>query len=571
MVRTEDIGILEAHRQIQQAAHGARAELKAQLARMLGMSIKTLDRRRMELAGRTRRPRADKGRRSKPNFTEHVETVFALKKKLQAIEDTRSLSTADAIRIAERDGLIPVGALEAHEADRAAVKLGITKAVRVVRMDCDRANKVALTDGSGSEYFYPIEEYGDGDWLIGTLSTKENEQKNRRIKIVDSRQHTVDSEQTKDKDEKSRRMLYYYGFLDMHSRLFFADIVITAGENCEDHARACEAAWRPKSDHPMAGVPEKVFTDNGPLGASEMGQSLLASLGIELVTHMPYKARAKGAIERCWRTVWQRFELPFLLDKGRTYRLSEIRAMFTAYLAEFNAKTSPGAYAAGRSRSEMYRESMAAQEPRLLPADLRLTDLMMRSAFKVVDKSCRIRWDNVYYEIIGTPAAMIGEKVLCRRSHSGEVEVRDPQTYLWLPTKDYKPVEFGDFRAFKGNINDRLAARGAELPAPSMMLHESAEGLTAADGVIDLRRAREIRVAGDGCGVTGVGYSSVDEAIAWIADEIGMPVWKLGAETEAAVRAAVAEHLDDRAMISEMARGINERLNGAVTSRQGKT
>ncbi len=435
-------------------------------------------------------------------------------------------------------------------------------------MDCSEANKVHYTDGSGSEHLYPIERLEDGDWLIGLRTTREKEQKNRRVKSAGFGDPALQNKKgmagigvpALQSDETTRRMVYYYGILDLHSRLLYAVMIVAAGEGSEDHAQALEMAWRAKSDSPMIGLPDILFTDNGPIGASEMGAAMLESVGVKLETHLPYNAKAKGAIERVWRTAWQRFELPFLVNKSRTFRLSELQTMLSAYLQKYNDKRSCGYYAENRSRAKMYRDGIAARELRLLPEHVHLGDLLVRTRFRTVDASCRIQWDKKFYEIIGTPSALIDKKALCRRTPLGDVEVRNPDTMIWLPTKDWSPVEFGDYRAFKNDVNNELTTAGEELPMPSRAIFENAALQT--EGVIDLARAREVGIiAGETPALPA--FESLGAAILRVNEIIGCQIRDFDEATREMIVSYVGEHLTERAAIEDYARGLGEELAAA--------
>jgi hypothetical protein len=66
---------------------------------------------------------------------------------------------------------------------------------------------------------------------------------------------------------------------------------------------------------PFHGIPEMIYTDNGPIAKSHVFQNVMDCLRINLVTHMPalkdgrrVTARSKGKVERPFRTVKEAHE-----------------------------------------------------------------------------------------------------------------------------------------------------------------------------------------------------------------------------------------------------------------------
>jgi NAD(P)-dependent dehydrogenase (short-subunit alcohol dehydrogenase family) len=69
------------------------------------------------------------------------------------------------------------------------------------------------------------------------------------------------------------------------------------------------------------GIPEAIYTDNGPIAKSRIFGRVLECLGVRLMTHVPAgkdgrrtTARSKGKVERPFRTVKEAHETPKVID-----------------------------------------------------------------------------------------------------------------------------------------------------------------------------------------------------------------------------------------------------------------
>lgn len=523
--------------EIQAASHGRKTSVKKRWADTFKVTEQTLDRWMMEVCGRRHSIRADAGKsRSDRNLkTKMVENVWALKASIEAHEQKRSLSTQDAIRLAEINEIITPGELSVSTANAIARKLGYTVKERCVRVEYGEANEAHVTDGSGSEYFYIKEYDGQGNPIIGVRTLKRAE-RNRKLR--------PDGSYTQDE----RALLYYYSVVDGYSRLLYLDLVVAAGENAQDHTSALQRAWQTKADHPMCGMPRMVFTDNGPLGNSSMGWNLFEELDIELTTHLPYNARAKAKVERPFRTLWQKFELLFLLKKDETYHIEEIRELLKNFVYEQNQKKSPSAHADGRSREKMYAESMATQSPRMLHEGTDLLAMLTSSFVATVDAYGCIRKDNALHEIVDCPAALIGQKVEARKNTYGEVVVLHRQTGSKFITRAFMPLVAGNYRAFKHGANEERIARGREMPAPDFRIWGQRQALP--ENAVSLSEVRAKKII--------EGYGSAEAALLAMADMAGVALGDLPDSVSQRLGALAEEHKGNREKIAEIAKAIKE-------------
>lgn len=145
-----------------------------------------------------------------------------------------------------------------------------------------------------------------------------------------------------------------------------------------------QAIWKkPIVEWPMCGIPKQLHLDQGGDFTSRHLEQVAADLGITLIFATPYLARAKGKIERFWRTLNEQLwcELPGYVGPSVQDRpaniapaltLSEVEHYLVAYfLAVYHARphTTTG-------EPPAIRWQKAGFEPRM-PISLRQMDLLL--------------------------------------------------------------------------------------------------------------------------------------------------------------------------------------------------
>ena len=83
-------------------------------------------------------------------------------------------------------------------------------------------------------------------------------------------------------------------------------------------------APKPEAELPFQGIPAAIYMDNGPVSRSKVFQSVMGSLGVRVLTHMPPSeaerrtpARAKGKVERPFRTIKEVHETLYHFHKPK--------------------------------------------------------------------------------------------------------------------------------------------------------------------------------------------------------------------------------------------------------------
>jgi len=94
---------------------------------------------------------------------------------------------------------------------------------------------------------------------------------------------------------------------------------------------------------PFQGIPEMIYTDNGPIAKSLVFQHVMDCLGIKLATHMPngkdgrrVTARSKGKVERPFRTVKEAHETLYHFHEPESE--AEANLWLRQYLLHYNNK-----------------------------------------------------------------------------------------------------------------------------------------------------------------------------------------------------------------------------------------
>src|SRR3546814_6244246 len=97
---------------------------------------------------------------------------------------------------------------------------------------------------------------------------------------------------------------------DLCSGVVYQEYRSVYGEDAESALRFLFNAFaaKPEPELPFQGLPVTIYMDNGPVSRSRVFQSVMGSLGVRVLTHLPPKAddrhtaaRAKGKVERPFR------------------------------------------------------------------------------------------------------------------------------------------------------------------------------------------------------------------------------------------------------------------------------
>lgn len=281
-----------------------RTEIIGRAAQAYGLSIWTMYRALRELNRPKSVRRADHGAtRIAPQaeMERYAEIVAALKIRT-ANRKGRHLSTVRAIELLETDGVeTPNGLVKARPGllkratiDRLLRASGLDHArvarpTAAVRFQARRSNELWHFDMSPSD----LKQVEAPLWI---------------------------------EQGRGKPTLTLFSVVDDRSGVTYEEYRSVYGEDAESALRFLFNAFaaKPEPELPFQGIPTTIYMDNGPVSRSRVFQSVMGSLGIRVLTHMPparaerrTPARAKGKVERPFRTIKEVHETLYHFHKPK--------------------------------------------------------------------------------------------------------------------------------------------------------------------------------------------------------------------------------------------------------------
>lgn len=125
---------------------------------------------------------------------------------------------------------------------------------------------------------------------------------------------------------RGKPTLMLFSVVDDRSGVVYQEYRCVYGEDAESALRFLFNAFaaKPEPELPFQGLPVTIYMDNGPVGRSRVFQSVMGSLGVRVITHLPPKsddrhtaARAKGKVERPFRTIKEVHETLYHFHKPK--------------------------------------------------------------------------------------------------------------------------------------------------------------------------------------------------------------------------------------------------------------
>ena len=303
--------------------HPDRARMVEQAAGLYGVSAVTLYRQLRTLHRPRPVRRADRGQPRKISAAElerWCEIIAALKLRTTN-KKGRHLSTRRAVELMEQHGVetpeglikLPPGALTRQTADRYLRQWGydhvrMTRAPAAVRFQARRSNELWQFDLSPSDLKHVTAPL----WI---------------------------------EPGRGAPTLMIYSLVDDRSGVAYQEYRCVYGEDVEAALRFLFNAMAPKADPTVGfqGIPEAIYTDNGPIAKSHIFQRVLDCLGVRLMTHMPAgsdgrrpTARSKGKVERPFRTVKEAHETLYHFHQPENE--AEANLWLHRYLATYNGQ-----------------------------------------------------------------------------------------------------------------------------------------------------------------------------------------------------------------------------------------
>ena len=385
----------EIQRAFEAAAPGGKAALVRKLAATFGVSASTIYRAAQR--GGKKRPRAPR----RPEYREWARTAALTAR----ASPERPLPLDLALNAAIKSGALPpeAAAMPVGTAYRIIRELGFTpRARRARRLFADYPMQAVQVDGSGSECLMVERALPDGDFLLklNTTPLPSGGYKNKPL-------------------GPERLRVWCYGLWDMATGYTLSRYAVASGESSLDAmAFLCWALGAEHGDSrvPFHGVPDNLWTDQGPLFKSAASRELLERLGINLEAGAPYNKNRMGGVERSHRARWSRFESSLFAAGRETWTLAALNARLLEYHIRENdlrfSRSRVGDRNASRAAAWVALTNARPADNRLrkLPADPIAT--MAREARRWADGNGVIRWGGVEYEL---PGDLCNQWVTARR------------------------------------------------------------------------------------------------------------------------------------------------------------
>ena len=359
-------------------AHGERTATAKRLASLYGVSVATIyrwaDRRG------AKRPRVA----TKPEYRDWVRLAVRL-----AHRAPKRLPLGLVLDAAIASGALPAEArrMPLRTAHRIARELSLRHMPkRTHRMHADYPMQALQIDASSSKYLVVDRILSDGDY---------------RLRLQDRSYSSWDHK----KVPKQRLRVIVYAVWDMCTGYTLARYTVAKGENALDAMNFLCWALAGKDDPriPFHGVPDDLWSDQGPLLKSAAARDLLSRLGIRLVTGAPHAKERMGGVEQTHRNRWARFERALFLRNSKTITLSGLNDRLQEFDVRENGRRLSRTRVEGRSVSRTAawvaltnRRSLDNLLRRLPPNPI---STLAREARRKVDRNGILRWEGVEYEL----------------------------------------------------------------------------------------------------------------------------------------------------------------------------
>jgi transposase InsO family protein len=494
---------------LKSAPRGGRIAVMKRWSELLDISVQTLYK-----AVPTGRVRA-KGVRKIEGIEQAALLVAQVKSRPP--EHRGQITTADAVEIAVANGLIPADMAHVGTFDRVIRDIGANKQRRrIERYQAERPNEMHHVDASSSNCFYVHRELPDGDYMLRIYGgTKDY--KNKPVPI--------------------RLRPWIYGVADDHSGMHLARYIAALGESAADNLDFLSWAWA------QIGLPEKVKGDHGPMMSSDGIPDWFERLGIQVDPSEVLNKDAHGKIERPWRTMWQRFELPFFAEsnwKKFEIPLSELNERFVRYQKDYNEK--PHRFERTISRRQAWARINQHGGMIVIPADA-LKSVVKRWSRKVGQDGC-FSLDNEIFEVKGLHDAWVW---VYRGMFEEKMVVVHQETGAKYEVEDFAPNRLGEYSQAPESTYQQVRKAAVELDGLKNTLYTE-DRVVPANVRQMPTRIKEVRTVVNPLNMDT--YPDIEKAL-W--EFQGLCGFILDRETRAEVKALIEAEKLSRRFVSELA------------------
>lgn len=350
---------------------------------------------------------------------------------------------------------------------------------------------------------------------------------------------------------KGQPTLMLFSVVDDRSGVAYQEYRCVYGEDAESGLRFLFNAMAPKSDpaFPFQGRPKMIYLDNGPIAKSQVFQNVMHALDIEWLTHLPAgkdgtrtTARAKGKVERPFRTVKEAHETLYHFHKPETER--QANEWLFRYLLRYSDqehRSEP------HSRLDDWLGHLPADGIRVMCTWEQFCRFAREPERRKVGIDARITIDGTAYEV---EPDMAGETVVLLWGLFDEemfVEFDSQRFGPYYPVSG--PVPLHRYRAFKRGKADGRADRIRKL-ADQLGLPIAA--LSGKDVRLSPALAAPLPRQPFDAQAHEYHFPSAIAAKLAIADDLAMPLAKLSNEDRAFIEQVLAETLTRRIVLARI-------------------
>ena len=362
-----------------------------------------------------------------------------------------------------------------------------------------------------------------------------------------------DLKKLKNADKHDPRKLMFASVVDDRSGVCYEEYLYVEGEECLAALRFLFNAMAPKKEKnfPFQGIPAIIYTDNGPVAKSALFRRVMASLGVEVKTHMPAGSdgrrkttRAKGKVERQFRTSKESFETLFHFHEPES--LLEANQWLSHYLKPYNDmphRSEP------HSRLEDWVANLPTEGFRKICSWERFTALVREPETRTAGTDARVQVNGLIYQLA---PELAGQKVIVYWG------LFDSEVFAEYEGKKYgpfclaePPIPFGKFHPFKKTKEEERADKIA-ITAKKIVLPKSALSGQPEDELIKAMIEIPSIPFVDLDPYEEINFVSTHEAKLAISGVLGIPLGRLQEQQLNYIDAILAETLNKKIVIKKI-------------------
>ncbi len=351
---------------------------------------------------------------------------------------------------------------------------------------------------------------------------------------------------------KGQPTLMLFSVVDDRSGVAYQEYHCVYGEDAESGLRFLFNAMAPKADpaFPLQGRPKMIYLDNGPITKSLVFQNVMAALDIKWQAHMPagkdgYRttARAKGKVERPFRTVKEAHETLYHFHKPQTER--QANEWLMRYLLRYNEQPHRSQ---DHSRLQDWLANLPSEGIREMCTWAQFCRFARQPERRKVNGDARLSIDGTLYQV---EPDMAGDTVVLLWGLFDDelyVEFDGQRSGPYHPVSG--PIPLHRYRAFKrGKVDetaDRIRALADQLGLPISALAGNDVRLTAPAPALPVPiQPFEIEIHEDQ-------FAGAIAAKLAIADDIATPLAKLSVQDRAFIDSVLAQTLARRVVLARV-------------------